>query len=86
MTREAPVAIGAHTQSYVFRKLPGWVDDASVRVSLSPARVGRIVDVRVKREFLARATDATYQSAEAAVRHTTAELALYAAKHGIVDL
>lgn len=75
VTREASVAIGARTQSYVFRKLPGWVDDASVRLSLSPARVGRIVDVRVKREFLARATDATYQSAEAAVQRTTAELA-----------
>lgn len=47
---------------FAFRSLPGWVDDGSVQVSVNG---GRIVDVRVDRRFLAKATDASWQKIEA---------------------
>ena len=56
---------------YVFKQLPGWVDDSSVRVSAS---AGRILDVRVSRRYLARATEASYQKAEAESREAYALL------------
>lgn len=65
VTREATVKIAAGPTVYAFRQLPGWVDDSSVRVSAS---VGRILDVRVGRSYLARATEQSYRKAEADAR------------------
>jgi uncharacterized protein (TIGR02231 family) len=62
LTRQATVKLSTEPTVFAFRKLPGWVDDGSVRVSVSE---GRIIDVRVERNFLARATDKTYQKAKA---------------------
>jgi uncharacterized protein (TIGR02231 family) len=62
VTRQAAVKVGTDPTVFAFRKLPGWVDDGSVRVAAS---AGRIIDVRVERNFLARATDKTYQKAKA---------------------
>ncbi len=62
VTRQATVKLPTDPTVFAFRKLPGWVDDGSVRVAASE---GRIVDVRVERNFLARATDATVQKAKA---------------------
>jgi uncharacterized protein (TIGR02231 family) len=62
VTRQATVKLPTEPTVFAFRKLPGWVDDGSVRVA---ATEGRIIDVRVERNFLARATDKTYQKAKA---------------------
>lgn len=62
VTREALAKVSTEPTVFAFRKLPGWVDDGSVRVSVS---AGRIVDVRVERDFLARATDKKWQKAKA---------------------
>jgi uncharacterized protein (TIGR02231 family) len=62
VTRQATVKVPTEPTVFAFRKLPGWVDDGSVRVS---ATEGRIIDVRVERNFLARATDKTYQKTKA---------------------
>ena len=56
VTRQATAKLSTEPTVFAFKKLPGWVDDGSVRVSAS---AGRIVDVRVERSFLARATDQT---------------------------
>jgi uncharacterized protein (TIGR02231 family) len=85
VSRHAAVAIAPRNRRYAFMKLPGWVDEASVRLALSPASVGRIVDVRVKREFLARATDASYRAAEAALHKTKAALATLTDEQTILD-
>jgi uncharacterized protein (TIGR02231 family) len=53
---------------FVFRELPGWVDEESVRLALEPAAAGRIVDVRVEREYLATADDDALRKAQAAVQ------------------
>ncbi len=67
ITREATVDLSRSPKTWAVTKLPGWVDDGSVRVALQPGDAGRIVDVRVQRTFLARSTDKTYQEAEAKV-------------------
>lgn len=61
VTREARASVKPDPQVFLFKNLPGWVDDGSVRVAAS---AGRIVDVRVQRDYLARATDATWLKAE----------------------
>ncbi|MCP4448036.1 MAG: mucoidy inhibitor MuiA family protein [Myxococcales bacterium] len=62
VTRQATAEVTTEPTVFAFRKLPGWVDDGSVRVSAS---AGRIVDVRVERSFLAEATDEKWLRAEA---------------------
>ena len=63
VTRRSDATLTSEPAVYAFRKLPGWVDDGSVRVS---TQAGRIVDVRVERSFLAKSTDETFLQAEAA--------------------
>ncbi len=70
--RRAVAEVTTEPTVFAFRKLPGWVDDGSVRVSAS---AGRIVDVRVERSFLARATDETWIKAEAHHKTLTDKLA-----------
>ena len=61
VSRQARVDVPTEATVFAFRSLPGWVDDGSVQVSAS---AGRIVDVRVDRRFLAKATDASWQRLE----------------------
>ena len=61
VTRRADATLVAEPTVYAFRKLPGWVDDGSVRVGTD---AGRIVDVRVERSFLAKPTDPKFLTAE----------------------
>lgn len=62
ITRRATASASTESKVFAFNGLPGWVDDASVRVSAS---AGRIVDVRVERSFLAKSEDPTHRKAEA---------------------
>ena len=62
ISRQGAVKLAAAPTVYAFRKLPGWVDEASVRAATS---AGNIVDVRVVRGYLARATDPRFVRAEA---------------------
>lgn len=61
VTREAPVALSAGPAVFRFTKLPGWVDEGSVRAATSS---GRIVDVTVERRFLARSSDEGFRKVE----------------------
>lgn len=61
VTRAAQVEVPTDATVFAFRSLPGWVDDGSVQVAVT---AGRIVDVRVDRRFLSRATDASWQRVE----------------------
>ena len=69
-----PAKITTGPTVYAFKQLPGWVDDGSVRVS---STAGRILDVRVSRSYLARATERNHRKAEAharALAHRTGAL------------
>ncbi len=70
--REAAVSLSDGL--YSFGKLPGWVDEGSVRVALVPADAGTIEDVRVNRTFLARTDDAKVLKAQEAVLEIQDEL------------
>lgn len=61
VTREATVPLTTEVVVHRFAQLPGWVDEGSVRASTSS---GKILDVRVERQFLARSTDAGVRKAE----------------------
>ncbi len=61
VSREASVAITAEPTVFRFTKLPGWVDEGSVRAATS---MGKIVDVTVERRFLARSTDEGFRKVE----------------------
>jgi uncharacterized protein (TIGR02231 family) len=71
VTREATAKITPEAKVYAFKHLPGWVDDGSVRAAAS---AGRIVEVRVGRSYLTRATDPTYRQAETEARALSARL------------
>lgn len=71
VTRVAKAKVGSEPVVYAFKHLPGWVDDGSVRAAAS---AGRIVEVRVGRSYLARATDPTYRKAETDARDLAARV------------
>ncbi len=82
VTRRAMAHVTTEPTIFAFRKLPGWVDDGSVRVAAS---AGRIVDVRVERSFLARATDEKWKRAEARHQALTNQLAALADETSVLD-
>ena len=61
VTREAAVTLTAEPIVLRFKKLPGWVDEGSVRAATS---AGKIVDVAVERRFLARSSDEGFRKVE----------------------
>jgi uncharacterized protein (TIGR02231 family) len=61
VSREAQVALTTEPQIFRFTKLPGWVDEGSVRAATS---AGKIIDVTVERRFLARSTDEGFRKVE----------------------
>jgi uncharacterized protein (TIGR02231 family) len=75
VTRKADVELAAGSQRLAFIKLPGWVDEGSVRVALVPPNAGEILDVQVRRTFLSKASDEEVSKAEAAVRDIADQIA-----------
>lgn len=61
VSREATITLAAEPTVVRFKKLPGWVDEGSVRASTS---AGKIMDVSVERRFLARSTDEGFRKVE----------------------
>jgi len=56
-------------------KLPGWIDQESLRATLAPADAGRILDVTVEKSFLVQSSEEVVRQAEAAVRGLKDQLA-----------
>jgi uncharacterized protein (TIGR02231 family) len=82
VTRQATAKVTTEPTVVAFRKLPGWVDDGSVRVSSSE---GKILDVRVERDFLARATDRTYLKARDENQRLTYQLEALDDELGVLE-
>lgn len=76
VTRTATVPVGNAQSQFSFTGLPGWIDDASVRVQLTPAQNGRILEVQVLRDYLAKASAVEVQEAQAAVQEIADQLAV----------
>ncbi len=71
VARQGAVRVTTAATVYAFRRLPGWVDEGSVRAAVS---AGKIVDVRVVRGYLARATEPRFVKTEASVRELKSRL------------
>jgi len=82
ITRQASTDVSTESKVFAFHGLPGWVDDASVRVSAS---AGRIVDVRVDRTFLAKSEDPAHRKAEAHHKTLTRKLAMLSDEIAVLD-
>ncbi|HVO30936.1 MAG TPA: mucoidy inhibitor MuiA family protein, partial [bacterium] len=68
VTRSAAVDVAPGTAVVAFRKLPGWIDEGSVRVAVSPAEAAQILDVEIERNHLTEPDSDAVKKAEAAVR------------------
>ncbi len=82
VSRQAQAQVTGEPTVFAFRNLPGWVDDGSVQVSAS---AGRIVDVRVDRRFLAKATDASWRRVEAEHKAFADQLAALRDELAVLD-
>ena len=82
VTRQATAQVPGEPTVFAFRSLPGWVDDGSVQVSAS---AGRIVDVRVDRRFLAKATDASWRRVESEHKALADKLAALKDELAVLD-
>lgn len=71
VTRAATVDLADGTARYAFPKLPAWIDEGSVRLSVSPAGAGELLDVEVLKTFLARPDDEEVRKAEIALQEMT---------------
>jgi len=85
VTRSAAVDLTAGTVRVAFRKLPGWVDDGSVRLSLTPPDAGQILDVEVKRTYLAKPNEEESNKAEALVREISDQVAALDDEQHVLD-
>ncbi len=64
VTRIGNVSLRSGNLEYAFAGLPGWLDESSVRLSLSDPAAGRITDVRIQRKYLVRAGSKDIRNAE----------------------
>lgn len=82
VTRRATASATTEPKVFAFDGLPGWVDDASVRVAAS---AGRIVDVRVDRSFLAKSEDPAHLEAEEHHKQLARKMTALQDELGVLD-
>ena len=76
VTREATLALPAKSNRFSFTKLPSWIDEGSVRVSLQTAAgaKGEVLDVQIRRTYLTAASDEEVRKAQEAVQEITDQM------------
>jgi uncharacterized protein (TIGR02231 family) len=84
VTRTGPVDLNsaASSERFVVGGLPGWVDEESVRATVS---TGKILDVVVERTFLAEASEDAVRKADAAVNETSDALRAIGDEEAVVQ-
>lgn len=75
VTRSARVHVSTGVAHHAFAKLPGWIDEGSVRVTLLPPGAGQVLDVEIERTYLAKASDEDFRKAQDRVQETTDQIA-----------
>ena len=84
VTRVGSVDLG-ETKTVAFRKLPGWIDEGSVRLTLVPSDAGQILDVEVERNHLAEPEEVGVRKAETALRDVTDQIAALDDEKAVLD-
>jgi len=76
VTREATLALPAKSNRFSFTKLPSWIDEGSVRISLKTdaGAKGEVLDVQIRRTYLTAASDEEVRKAQDAVQEITDQL------------
>ncbi|MFP6901794.1 MAG: DUF4140 domain-containing protein, partial [Opitutales bacterium] len=66
VTREVTLALPPKSSRFSFSKLPSWIDEGSVRVSLRTAdgAKGEVLDVQIRRTYLTAASDEEVRKAQ----------------------
>lgn len=85
VTRTATVTLPDGASHHAVPGLPGWIDEGAVRVTISPPEAGRVLDVQVRRTYLARPGDEDVRKTEASVREVSDELAELADEGAVLD-
>ena len=88
VTREAKLALPAETNRFSFAKLPSWIDEGSVRVSIHPANgaKGEVLDVQVRRTYLTAASDEDVRKAQEAVQEMSDQLGVLDDQEKVIGL
>ena len=87
ITREVSLALPAKVERYSFAKLPSWIDEGSVRVSLKAAEgaKGEVLDVQVRRTYLTAASDEEVLKAQEAVQEISDQVNELSDKQKVID-
>ena len=87
VTREATIALPAEASRFSFAKLPSWIDEGSVRVSLKPKAGGKgeVLDVQVRRTYLTAASDQEVRKAQEAVQEISDKMTELSDKQKVLD-
>ncbi len=85
VTRLVTVSLAGEPTRHAFAQLPGWIDEGSVRVSLSPAAAGQILDVQIRRTYLAKTSNEEFLKAEAAVRDISDQIGALDDEKAVLD-
>ncbi|MBN8219085.1 MAG: mucoidy inhibitor MuiA family protein [Spirochaetes bacterium] len=75
VTRSADFEPGIQPSRLAFSQLPGWIDESSLRVLVTPPEAAQVLDVQVLRHHLARVDDEEFRKAEEAVRQLGDQIA-----------
>lgn len=85
VTRSAQAALQAGTAAYAFRKLPGWIDEGSVRVRVEPPAAAELADVQIEKTYLARASEEEVRKAEADLQEIADKLRELQDRQGVLE-
>jgi uncharacterized protein (TIGR02231 family) len=87
VTREATLALPAESDRVSFVKLPSWIDEGSVRVSLMPetGAKGEVLDVQVRRTYLTAASDEEVRKAQEAVQEISDKMTELSDRQKVLD-
>ena len=85
VSRSASIELGPETKVVAFRKLPGWIDEGSVRLALIPSDAGQILDVEVERNHLVEPEEIGVRKAENALRDVPDQIAALDDEKAVLD-
>jgi uncharacterized protein (TIGR02231 family) len=87
VTREATIALPTESTRFSFAKLPSWIDEGSVRVSLKTAAgaKGEVLDVQIRRTYLTAASDEEVRKAQNAVQEISDQLSELVDQGKVID-